>query len=302
VTCEAGRFCLRRWPGGHPSQERLKLIHSVLEHSARRGFRKVPLPIATQSGTTLVNEGGHFWELEPWVSGRADFRQYPSNRRLAAAMQALAEFHLAVADHPACPDAAAGSPGLRERFEQLRRLAAGELETLNCTVRETPKVEFDGLAHNVLPLLSRAVALALECVAKNVEMPVRLQPAIRDIWHDHVFFEGDKVTGIVDFGALRVECVCGDIVRLLGSLVEDDARGWEVGLAAYESVRPLNDVERCLLPAFDSSTVVLSAVNWLRWIYAEGREFEQPDAVRHRLREIESRLRALCGDGGIQLA
>ena len=89
---------------------------------------------------------------------------------------------------------------------------------------------------------------------------------------------------------MRSECVAGDIARLLGSLVGDDPQRRRFGLEAYSQVRPLDESERRLLGAFDASEVLLSGMNWLRWICLEGRRFDPPDRVLARLDEIVSRL------------
>ena len=93
---------------------------------------------------------------------------------------------------------------------------------------------------------------------------------VRDIHAEHVLFEGDNVSGIIDFGALRIDSVATDVARLLGSMVGDDEAGWQVGLAAYMSVRPLSDDERRLIKVFDESTVLMAGTNWLEWIYLDG--------------------------------
>ena len=59
----------------------------------------------------------------------------------------------------------------------------------------------------------------LECACRE-SLP--LSPAIRDIHHDHVLFSGDQVTGLVDFGILRIDTPLADMARLVGSLVADD--------------------------------------------------------------------------------
>jgi homoserine kinase type II len=122
---------------------------------------------------------------------------------------------------------------------------------------------------------------------------VALQPCIRDIWHDHVLFEGDAVSGIIDLGAMRFETVAGDVARLLGSLALDDAVAWECGIEAYKSLRPLSDIERQLIGIFDRSGTLLSGMNWLRWIYLEQRQFGNLPAIASRLNELCQRLAAM---------
>ena len=70
----------------------------------------------------------------------------------------------------------------------------------------------------------------------NIALPV--QPCIRDIWHDHVLFTGDEVTGIIDFGAMDIDTPATDVARLLGSLVGDDEAGWRTASSAYSADSP----------------------------------------------------------------
>ena len=116
------------------------------------------------------------------------------------------------------------------------------------------------------------------------------QPCIRDIWHDHVLFQGDEVSGIVDFGALQSDHVACDISRLLGSLVGGDREDWTRGLAAYQVLRPLTADELMLVDAYDQSTVLLSGMNWIQWLAIEGRVFEDEERVQNRLDQIILRL------------
>jgi homoserine kinase type II len=119
---------------------------------------------------------------------------------------------------------------------------------------------------------------------------------MRDIWHDHVLYEGDEVSGLIDFGAMRAETVAADMSRLLGSLVGDHKAGWTAGLAAYMEVRPLEVYEEMLIAAFDRANVLLSGMTWLEWIYLDGRLFENREAVFERIDENIGRLANLVRD------
>ena len=46
--------------------------------------------------------------------------------------------------------------------------------------------------------------------------PVPFNLCIGDVWHDHILFEGDAVTGMIDFAAAKVDHVAADLARLLG--------------------------------------------------------------------------------------
>jgi Ser/Thr protein kinase RdoA (MazF antagonist) len=119
---------------------------------------------------------------------------------------------------------------------------------------------------------------------------VSIQPCIRDIHREHVLFENDTVTGIIDFGSMKPDCVACDIARLLGSMALDDKSLWHEGLEAYENVRPLSQIELSQIEAYDQTAVLLSGINWLQWAFVDNRKFENHQAVLQRFEVITQRL------------
>lgn len=289
-----GRLVLRRWPGGHPSPRRLDFIHAVLQHVASRGVDFVPVPVSTASRSSRVSCDGHLWELAPWMPGRANFETDPSRQRLQAALRALATFHRAAEDFPLPTERSGPPPGVARRVERFNELLAGGLDRLAGSVNHTLWPE----------LAERAVAwcdlfrLPADSVCRELESlhdaRVPLQPCIRDVWHDHVLFTGGAVTGIVDFGAMRIDNVATDLARLLGSLARDRQAAWDAGLAAYEELRPLSRVERRLVQVLDRSAVLLSGLNWIEWVFLERREFDNRATILRRLDVGLQRLQRLA--------
>jgi homoserine kinase type II len=117
-----------------------------------------------------------------------------------------------------------------------------------------------------------------------------VQPCLRDLWHDHLLFEGDRLTGLIDYGAVSGDHVGADLARMLGSLVGDDTGGWERGLRSYRRVRDLNEHDEQLAHVLDRSSTILGLVNWLRWLYHEGRSYEDLAAVARRLQALLERI------------
>jgi Ser/Thr protein kinase RdoA (MazF antagonist) len=292
-----GRLCLRRWPAEHPSRERLAFIHAVLDHVNARGFTTIPVPIRALAGESCCAIDGHLWELTDWLPGAADYLAAPSRAKLEAAMSALARWHLAAADFPRANRSPSPSPGIAPRLRHLNQLP-GVLAKLSidAEIKASKEPDWSRLAALANRLIvghfsvEPAVRTKLESAAST---PVSLQPCIRDIWSDHVLFEGNQVSGIIDFGAMRVETVAGDIARLLGSLAGDDLVAWQRGLEAYQAIRPLSDEESALVSVFDESTMLLAGFNWLEWIIIGQRQFENPPEVIRRLTMIVSRLEIL---------
>jgi homoserine kinase type II len=297
IRCRSGMLCLRRWPREHPTREGLEFIHAVLDHAARAGFRRLPLPLKTRSGPGYVSHGGYLWELAPWLSGRADFRENPTNTKLTAAMVALAEFHRATSTFrlPEIGTGSARSPGIQRRLERLRQCMEGDFERLSLAVRPGVFPEIEDRARRLIPLASSAAGPVHALLSQAADTTAQLQPCVCDVWHDHILFQGDRVSGLVDFGTMRPETVAADTARLLGSMAADDATKWKIGLQAYESIRPLSQAELLMVRAFDSSTVLMAGLNWIDWIYRQGRVFENRKAVPGRLDEILGRLAHLGG-------
>jgi homoserine kinase type II len=129
--------------------------------------------------------------------------------------------------------------------------------------------------------------------------PVTQQPVIRDIWHDHVLFLDNAVTGIIDFGAMAVDTVAVDIARLLGSLADGNEQHWREGLRAYRELRPVSLTQQELLVTLDRTGVFAGGLVWLRWHYLENRTFENQPGVLARVDHFLNRLATLERPGRV---
>jgi homoserine kinase type II len=154
-------------------------------------------------------------------------------------------------------------------------------------------------SRHFLTLAIEQLPAAIRLLEPLVAREFTLQPAIRDIWHDHVLYTGDEVTGLVDFGAMRIDTPAVDVARLLGSLAGDDVRRWQIGVAAYEGQRPLSPDERQAVPALDVAGTLLGGCNWVRWVFVERREFEQIGVVAARIAALHARLENFACRGPI---
>lgn len=282
VVAPRGALVLRCWPIEHPTPEGLRFIHAVLQHAAIRGMRILPVPIANRNGKTFERHAGHLWELAPWLPGVADYEKSPRVEKLRAALQALAEFHRAVADFAPTPPLAYSrgpAPAITHRLTRLAELQNGGIESLTRAIADKTWPNLAPLARAFAAELPRAVPIAIAQLNPLANVPLPLQPCIRDVWHDHILFEGDTVTGLIDFGAMQIDTPTTDVARLLGSLVGDDTAGWREGLAAYSTIRPLAEQESNAVPALDIAGTILALCNWIRWIYVDGRQFEKRDKI-----------------------
>ena len=301
LHCTVGDFCLRGWPPHQFSERRILGLHRLLRHVSRQGVSQVAVPVAAENGTTLIFVRNRLWQLEPWMPGRADFWGNPDTTRLRAAIECLAHWHRAACSfQPSreesdwfCCKPEACSPAVSERLSLVFRWNNGECERLRHTMATSPRDEFRELGERILQLFERVSPQIAGQLQAARQLRFRLQPCLRDVWHDHVLFTGHEVTGLIDASACRFENVATDLSRLLGSFVGDDHHAWDTALEAYAKHRPLTPDELGLVHLLDRSSVLLSGMTWLEWHYLQAKEFAHPERVNQRLRTIRRRLELL---------
>jgi Ser/Thr protein kinase RdoA (MazF antagonist) len=189
--------------------------------------------------------------------------------------------------------AAASSPAVAERFAIAQRFSAEFLDSVRVRLERSPDDECRSLCREITDRLPRQLPVIAAELKVLRPISYRLQPCLRDIWHDHVLFTNDRVTGMIDPSACRGENVAADLARLIGSLVEDDPRLRSMALEAYQSCCPLDAAELNLVAALDRSGVILSAATWLEWLYLSDRKFEDRNAMLSRLRHWQRRVSRL---------
>ena len=117
---ERGLLVWRGWPPDGPGRAHLEKVHRWLRLAGDLGF--IPAPIADRSGRTLLEYGGRFWELAPWMPGAAEAARPPAPARGRSAFAALAAFH----QPPRRRSGGRGtSPGLGQRHAAVSHLLRG---------------------------------------------------------------------------------------------------------------------------------------------------------------------------------
>jgi homoserine kinase type II len=255
--------------------------------AAKAGLEFVPRVLATTSGKPWAEAAGRLWDLTTWMPGRADFQVYPTRQRLQAACTALGQLHQAwlpvTSAHGPCPGVLRRLEGVQE---WTRLVASGwrplDVVSASDTVRRW--------VERAWPHLLQRMDQIPRALASWTTQSLPLQPCLCDVWHDHVLFTGDVVTGLVDYGAAKIDHVAVDLARLLGSLVEDNAEERAAGLRAYAQTRRLAAEDERLVIVLDETGTIVGIANWLIWLYAEGRPFADRIAVADRLGKLVVRL------------
>jgi len=296
IECGEGLFAMRGWPVG-ADQRRLNSLHLILVHVAESGV-PVAVPLRGVDGLRLQWHAERWWQIEPWLSGEANYRSSPTRAKLNAAMTALAGFHAAASTFEGVEkhDEWFGgrtfgvAPSVRDRRQLVeQRLLNDGTTALRHRISRSDAGSFIDLAEKVLFHVDLLKDTIYRELRRGESLEVPLLPVLRDVWHDHVLFTGDRVTGLIDPAACRRDTVATDLSRLLGSFCGDDREQWQDAITSYARHRPLDENELNLIPILDRSGVLLSATNWLRRHYVDNVDCNTP-AVVARIHELVERL------------
>ena len=284
VETPAGDYCLKAYPPGESSAGRLNDIHALMTRARRAGLAFVPAACGP-----AVEYGGRVWELVTWMPGAADLDEPPSAARVEAACSALARLHEAWA--PAGPGLAV-CPAVTRRLERRREWGQLVREGWRPDLSGAPFDPVAPYAERLWRLLPAWMEWVPEVLAPWRARLVPLRPCLCDVWRAHVLFEGEHVSGLVDFGGARADHPAADLARLLGSYCGDDEALWQRGLNAYAAVRPLTADEAALARVLDRTGILLAAAHWLRRLYHERRTYDDRQEVARRVARIADRAGA----------
>jgi Ser/Thr protein kinase RdoA (MazF antagonist) len=279
---EAGTpiFALKAWPAEGMTADRLRLIHGWMLDV--QGLAFVPRVLAALDSATVVEHGGRVWDIERWMPGTADFHANPCRERLTAACAALARLHRAWSRRsrtvPSCP-AVLRRLRLLDEWNALRSRfhaagAAGASSVIDALRRGAEIVD-------------RHADAARRRLDRWMPFPSTVQPCLCDVWHDHVLFTGNELTGIIDYGAMKEDHVAVDLARLLGDLAGDDDAAFAAGLAAYAAAGGILDRPAKFVRDLDQTGTLCGIIGWIRRTISDGR-FDFASA------RIAARIRWLC--------
>ncbi len=297
VESPLGPLCLRAWPTGFQGDQ-LAFIHLLMNRAHRAGLSFVPAVYSCVDSSTFVSHTDRLWELTGWMPGRADFQQAPSTARLEAAAHALARLHAtwAVAVAPT----AGVCPAVRRRLDLLtewQSLVRAGWRPLEAADRNDPVYP---VARRAWDLLPGRVAAVPRILSPWVARHWPLQPCLCDPWHDHFLFEGERLTGLVDYGSAKLDHVAVDLGRTLGSLVPGDRSGWETALTVYRREKPLTAEEERLAHDLDETGLILGIANWLTRLYRSTIQVENRGNTARRLEVLVRRLEGMeRGESGV---
>lgn len=287
----SSRYAMKRWPAS-THRERLSEIHAFQEHLAGCDVPLVPGIVKWSNGDTLLEAEGVWWEISEWKPGAPLDRLGEINEdQLLQCAEALAMFHRRSESREA---ATLCAPGLQQRADGMRSAMRMEGEPRR---RFLASISMRNGASDAR-LLEDLHARAMDVIPGTVELLQSLSQArnrcfwiLRDVWREHILFQDNRLSGVIDFGAARIDWPGLDLVRAFGTLMLESDPRWPAAVDRYLKRRPDASITLARLQAVHRASVALSALQWIDW-FAEGRFDWTQGASRgwHRAMELRQQL------------
>ncbi len=226
VATAKGRFILTLYEKRVAAAD-LPFFLGLMEHLAAKGL-SCPTPLRDLEGRNLRELAGRPAALVTFLDGL--WLRHPMPRHCRSVGVALAELHEDGRDFAMSRPNALGPAGWRPLFERFRD-RADEIQM--------------GLGHTIETELQTVLA------AWPQGLPAGVIHA--DLFPDNVFFQGDRLSGLIDFYFACNDLFAFDLAVCLNAWcftpeVKFDREKGAALLAGYQSVRKLTGPEREALP------------------------------------------------------
>jgi Ser/Thr protein kinase RdoA (MazF antagonist) len=272
-------FALKMYPSVTDA-DRIRQVHNWMAVARGAGLDFVPAVEPNRNGETIHVSSNRVCEVTAWMPGHCDFHEDPKDEKLIAAVSAVARIHETWGEQRR----EAPCPAIGRRWRAM--LDGEEMIRSDWRPRSMPDDPVFPHVHSAWRLLPLVLSRLRPILSPWLDRLVPLQPCIGDVWHDHILFVGERVTGVIDYAAAKMDHVAADLARLLGSLVPDEPKRMQRALAAYSMIRPLPNPE--LVDVLDTTGVVGAIVNWLKRLERDVTRDRQ--AIARRLEMLVGRL------------
>jgi homoserine kinase type II len=226
LITERGRFILTLYERRVDSAD-LPFFLGLMGHLAAKGV-PCPTPVHGRDGEALRQLCGRPAAIVSFLEGVSPRRVLPAH--CAALGQALARLHLAGAGFAMARPNALSVDGWRSLFEACRAGADRVLDGLEAEIDQ----ELAELERAWPPALPRGIIHA-------------------DLFPDNAFFQGERLTGIIDFYFACVDLIAYDLAVCLNAWCFEPDGAFNITkarqmLAAYRAEREFTPAELAALP------------------------------------------------------
>lgn len=244
----------------------LPFFLGLMEHLARAGL-PCPLPVHGRDGQALRRISGKPAAIVSFLEGRWPRRIEVEH--CAPLGEALASLHLAAEGFALTRKNALSFAGWRALFEGCR-----------------------GKADTLLPGLEAEIAHELEDLARLWPRDLPAGVIHADLFPDNVFFEGHRVTGIIDFYFACNDLLAYDVAICLNAWCFEPDGSFNITkakalLQGYRQRRPLSAAEIAALPVLARGSALRFLMTRLYdWLHQVEGALVKPKDPREYLRKL----------------
>jgi Ser/Thr protein kinase RdoA (MazF antagonist) len=227
----AGAYALRAYR--YRERRRVEFEHTLIAHARKRNVPAVaPIPLPGAAGATILEREGRFYALFPRAAGHQRDHTEMGPAEAVAMGRALAEVHRALADVP--HDRVEARSFATDTAKTLAGIAA-----LEGVIQSQPtRDERDRLT--IAQLGERRSWLLARGDAGSVDLPGLERQVIHgDYQQTNLFFEGSRVSAIIDWDQAYVAPRAWEVVRTLHLVFTFDPAPCGLLLDAYRAVAPM---------------------------------------------------------------
>jgi Ser/Thr protein kinase RdoA (MazF antagonist) len=230
----------------YPQVDRRSLVRALgyQESIHGAGCGRVPNVYPARGGLIFEDEGAGAWSVTDWALGSArdDTANWSTNmfEQLGAAVGDLHRFGRTQLPHGAAPKTPPEQYWTSDwrGFEEWARRSWSEL-TEDSDIRTA----------TALAELRRAVDDGLTRMSGLLEIPAT-SPTVThdDLWTEHILWEGDELTGIIDLDGLDAGAAAGDVAALLSDFADMEPRRCGAVVRGYRALAELSRDEVAAMP------------------------------------------------------
>lgn len=224
-------YALRAYRYTPSERGRIENEHALIAYVQARGLPALaPLPLP--DGTTILEQGGHFYALFPFAPGHQTLRGHLTLGEVQAMGSFLGKLHQALRDYPHARVS-------QHQFMLDLATTLATIESIEETIRSLPVRSAED-EEALASLVERREWLKTASPVNFEELLALEQQVIHgDYQETNLFFDNDQVSAVIDWDKACVTPRAWEVLRTLHYALRLEKAACRAFLDAYRHVLPL---------------------------------------------------------------
>ncbi|MCY2974107.1 MAG: aminoglycoside phosphotransferase family protein [Planctomycetota bacterium] len=259
------QYAIHFWNDHTYSLQQLKDIFSF-QKILKDNQTVVPEPKRWLNNEFVISGEGGFWTIEEWLPGESlDGIEAVSDELLDQVVACISALHRAGREIGVTTRR---SIGIQERIDRVERLKSKVADhtpgDLMQYFFDTPNIESIKIGFETAYRLVRDQASTWVRLLNLIQdLPPECHWVMRDLWRENILIAHGRISGIIDFGASRIDWPILELVRCASSFLLPNDPRWQSFLDSYALNLPTKEsVSLELVLQLDQVATALSLAYW----------------------------------------